>query len=286
MRKIISILKNKKFWKESWGVPAILFGIGTTTLTFVKSLEDCGVMIFSSIIIFTIIYYLFRIYKIMKLSEITLDIDGSNIKIMAGDLFDFPSSVYKVIAFNEFFDTCVDDKLISSYSLNGKYIKKKYSSESELLSLDNKIEKDSRLNEKIIERDVIRKHGGKTIRYKLGTILKDDDYFLVAFSRFDEDNSAYLRLQDYANCLIEFWNEVNVLYAQNKVVVPIMGSGITRRQEFSDATKQQLLEIMIWTFKISKVKFREPADITIVFNDSDLEEFNFYRLREFEENLF
>ncbi|WCK54815.1 DUF6430 domain-containing protein [Aneurinibacillus sp. Ricciae_BoGa-3] len=117
----------------------------------------------------------------------------------------------------------------------------------------------------------------------MGSIFKDKDYFLVAFSKFDQDNKANLKLNEYENCLIHFWNEVNTLYNQSTVVIPLLGSGITRHRDF-DAKPHDLLEVMLWTFKISKVKFREPSKIIIVMLENHLKEVNYYRLKEFEKS--
>jgi hypothetical protein len=55
-----------------------------------------------------------------RLRSIDLDIEGSKVTIKAGDIFLEPG--LKVIAFNEYFDTMVDDRLISCRSLNGIFI--------------------------------------------------------------------------------------------------------------------------------------------------------------------
>lgn len=47
-------------------------------------------------------------------------IDGSKVLVLTGDLF--KQSGLKAIAFNEYFDTQVDDRIISKSSLNGMYI--------------------------------------------------------------------------------------------------------------------------------------------------------------------
>ena len=122
-----------------------------------------------------------------------------------------------------------------------------------------------------------------TTRYELGSILKDGDYFLLALSKFNEKNGANLRLTEYATCLLKFWSEVNTLYNQKTVVLPLLGSGITRHRDFN-ATNQELLKVLICKFKISKVKFKEPSKIRIVIRDSQKGEINFYKLKELEKN--
>lgn len=73
----------------------------------------------------------------------------------------------------------------------------------------------------------------------------------------------------------------NRLYAQRSVTVPVFGSGITRfKNGFEDIDINELLRIMIWTFKISKIKFAYPAKLTIIVHDDLLNQVNLYELRE------
>ena len=57
-----------------------------------------------------------------------------------------------------------------------------------------------------------------------------------------------------------------------------MGSGITRFRDIQ-VSEQELLEILIWSFKVSRVKFRYPAKVTIVVHESIKDKINFYELK-------
>ncbi|WP_425268017.1 macro domain-containing protein, partial [Enterobacter hormaechei] len=85
---------------------------------------------------------------------------------------------FKRIAFNEYFDTKVDEKIISSTSLNGQYINKFFpNSVNELDKIITEYEFEE--EEKIginNERRV-----GKKVKYSLGTTCVIDDYLLTAF---------------------------------------------------------------------------------------------------------
>lgn len=281
--KLREIIKDKNFWKSSWVVPGALFAISTTFISFFdfNDNKSVKVYIYIGLIICSCLWMIFNLIKSVSMKEVILNIDGSEIEVKKEDIFSYSQDVYKVIAFNEFFDTLVDDKIIANTSLNGQYINKLYPNTADLL--DKKISNDDRMKSKIVEKNIYRPLGGKPIRYQLGSVYKDEDFFLVAFSKFNNSNEANLKLHEYANCLINFWNEVNNLYAQKEVVVPLLGSGITRHRDFS-STPHQLLEVMLWTFKISKVKFKEPSKITIVLHESQYKNVNFYKLKEFEEN--
>ena len=204
-----------------------------------------------------------------NLQEIELDVEGSKVSIKTGDLFLQPG--LKCIAFNEYFDTKVDEKIISSTSLNGQYINKFFpNSVNELDKIITEYEFEE--EEKIginNERRV-----GKKVKYSLGTTCVIDDYLLTAFSHFDKNNKAYLSMPDYLSFLITFWDKVNKVYAQRNVSVPIFGSGITRIKEHKNISDEELLKIMLWTFRISEMRFKYPAKLSIIINYDKIKTIN------------
>lgn len=56
-----------------------------------------------------------------RLNKIDINVEGSDVTIKVGDIFQQPG--LKAIAFNEYFDTQVDNQIISEHSLNGIFIK-------------------------------------------------------------------------------------------------------------------------------------------------------------------
>ncbi|WP_394223623.1 macro domain-containing protein [Priestia aryabhattai] len=286
--KIKELVVDMSFWKNVWTIPGLLFAAATGFLSFfdikLKILGmDFNNFVFWIIVGLSFIYVVIQIIRSASLDSLSLNLDGSTFEITVGDIFKQDPDDYKVIAFNEYFDTIVDDNLISKDSLNGKYLLEKYPKKRNIQKLNEKILNDLRLKENIKEKNAVRKFGGNTTRYELGSVFRDDDYFLVAFSKFNEKNEANLRLTEYATCLLKFWIEVNTLYNRKTVVLPLLGSGITRHTDFN-ATNQELLEVLIWTFKISKVKFKEPSKIRVVIQDDQKGEINFYKLKELEKN--
>lgn len=209
-----------------------------------------------------------------KLTQKELNINNSTVEIKVGNIFD--EEGLKVIAFNEYYDTQVDDKIIANETLNGFFIIDKV---TDIQDLDEKIANDEHLQEKIICREQTRRHG-KTVKYELGTLFKYGEYLLAAFSHFDRDNRAYLTMPDYLNFLINFWNEVDRIYAGKSVVIPLLGSGITRFKGYDMISEQELLEVLIWSFKISRVKFTYPSKIIIVISEAKKDKINFYKLKE------
>lgn len=225
-------------------------------------------------LIILMVYYFYLWLKANNMCNIEININNTIVKIEVGDIFSNNPNEFKVIGFNEYFDTKVDDIIISSKTLNGKYIKQKYNNVS---VLDKKIENDMHLKQNIIN-DVNRVSGKRT-KYKLGTIFKDEDYFLVALSKFDKDNRAYLEVNEYINCLMNFWNECDIFYSGNTVVIPLLGSGITRFYGYESITDQEILEIILWTFKVSKIKFKYQSSLKIVLTKNTLKKINLYEIK-------
>ncbi|CNG20833.1 Uncharacterised protein [Yersinia enterocolitica] len=208
-------------------------------------------------------------FKSNNLTEVNLDVEGTIVTVKAGDLF--KQDGFKAIAFNEYFDTQVDDKVISHKSLNGIYIDNYLSCSTS--DLDQRISDYHFYEDEILDINKTRKVG-KNQKYSLGTIFVNDDFLLTAFSKFDDKDRAFLTMPDYLGFLINFWDKVNRIYAQKNVSVPIFGSGITRIKEHKNINDEDLLKIMLWTFRISEMRFKFPAKLTIVIHKDKIDKIN------------
>lgn len=203
------------------------------------------------------------------LENIDLNIEGSTVTIKTGDIF--LETGFKTIAFNEYFDTQVDNKIISDESLNGIFINKLFSRSTQ--ELDDHISSYLSDGEDVVCDNNDRKFGKKR-KYSIGTICLYNEYILAAFSKFDDSNRALLTMPEYLAFLIKFWDKVNKVYAQKSVSVPIFGSGITRIKEHKNISDEELLKIMLWTFRISEMRFKYPAKLTIVIHESKINQIN------------
>ena len=263
-----NIRKNYSGWLTSLSV------ILSIIVPFVDIPSNFKIYYGCTMLVIIISYYFYSWKKANDMCDIEININNTTIKISEGDIFSNNPNEFKVIGFNEYFDTEVDDIIISSKTLNGKYIKQKY---NDVSVLDKKIENDIHLKQNIINN--VNRVSGKRTKYKLGTIFKDEDYFLVALSKFDEDNRAYLEVNEYINCLMNFWNKCDVFYSGYTVVMPLLGSGITRFHGYEEITDQEILEIILWTFKVSKIKFKYPSSLKIVLTNNTLKKINLYEIK-------
>lgn len=216
----------------------------------------------------TLIYFFIFIWA-NKLKKIDINVEGSHVTIKEGDLFN--QDGFKVIAFNEYFDTQVDNKIIAKASLNGVFLNNYLN--INVTELDSYIE-NYNFDESDIKGSNLEREAGKKKLYQIGTICVYNDFLLTAFAKFDENNKATLTMPEYLEFLINFWDKVNNVYALESVSVPIFGSGITRIKGHKNINDEDLLKIMLWTFRISEMKFKYPAQLTIVVHKDKINKIN------------
>lgn len=209
-----------------------------------------------------------------NLNSIDVKIDGSDVTVKVGDIFEQPG--LKAIAFNEYFDTQVDNKVIGEASLNGIFIREHLG--VPVSELDRYIDDYAFESSEIVGNNEGRKEGKKR-QYQIGTICVFRDYLMTAFAKFDENNMALLTMPEYLEFLINFWDRVNNVYAQQSVSTTIFGSGITRIKGHKNISDEDLLKIMLWTFRISEMRFKYPAKLTIVLHKDKIDQINLLDIR-------
>lgn len=264
------------FWdadlrKEYWFKCSILITIYSIPVTV---METQAVKIWGLILLIflSVGIILWSWYRANHIKSLVLSINKTEIEIKEGDIF--ATKGLKVIPFNEFFDTQVDNDLISDSSLNGQYITRFYKNPSDLETV---IERNKHSTERIIEKGYEREEG-KSTRYALGTIVENGEYLLLAFSHFDEKNRAFLSVQDYVTCLLRMWEECDILYNGRSIVLPLLGAGITRFRDHKEITDQELLETILWSFKVSRLRLKASAKLTILLTSATLKNVNLYAI--------
>lgn len=261
---------DKNLIKKYINMLSIINLFFTSGLIFWDIPQEYKLISFVVFIAINVSIYIFLVVRANKIINVKLDIDGSIVEIKEGDIF--KEEGLKVINFNEYFDTKVDNKIIAENTLNGQFIKKYVENVEELDNLiDQKLEK--------LDYNTNRKDGKKK-RYALGEIVEYKDFLITSLSKFDDQNRANLTLKEYIGFLMNFWNSLDVIYANRNVSITIFGSGITRFKEITYISDQELLEIIIWSFKISKVKFKYPTKISIIIPKEKINKINLYKIKE------
>lgn len=265
-------LFDKKVRADAAKIVSVIAGALTTLLAFIDVCVCLKYAIGVAFLLCAIIIYLIVWYKANTKTSISLKIRDTTVTIKFGNMFNEPGK--KAINFNEYFDTQVDDVVIAANTLNGIIVNQLGAEH-----IDSIISKNKHLQDCIIEQNCIRKQGGKTTKFRLGTICPCDEYLLVAFSQFDENDRAFHTFDSYVSCLMNMWNELDICYALNPIVTNLPGSGITRFRN-EEMTQQELLETYIWTFAKSKVNLRKPSSLTIVLPEGSKKEINLYKIQE------
>lgn len=255
-------------FKEKVSVISLVLSL---LLIFLTIPDEFKIYIGILFLFFLVFVYIKDWKKANKLQSIDINIEESIVTIKTGDIFD--ENGFKVIAFNEYFDTLVNDKIISKKSINGIFLNN-YLNES-IEEFDSFIDnKDNYDEEDILCLDDGR-ISGKKQKYRIGTIaVYKEEYIITAFTKFDKNNKAYLTMPDYLGFLITLWDKINNVYAQESVSVPIFGSGITRIKEHKNISDEELLKIMLWTFRISEMRFKYPAKLNIVIHEDKISKIN------------
>jgi hypothetical protein len=187
-------------------------------------------------------------------------IKGRNysIHIRYGNIFKM-RKCKKVIPFDECFTAIVGDapSEINPNSICGQYLNR-YPAQNIQHLIDN-----AEVTPSLIK----SKYQNET-KYDPGTIIPNGNYLLLAFTKLNEKGLGEMTRDEYLNCLSVMWEEINNHYGQNDVCLPILGSGTTRIEN-SSLTQQELLDIMIASYKLSTHKIKLPNKLTIVCKRRD-----------------
>lgn len=163
------------------------------------------------------------------------------VKIFYGDLFESDGII--VIPFNEYFDTTVDEKIISSKTIHGVFIQRFFGGNDAELKKQIKTGLSSYEPLEINEE---RKVGNKK-KYKLGTVCEVKNgskvFYLLALTRFNSNHRAEVKNSEYQRILCDLIFYVEQNSQGRKVSIPLIGAGHSGVR----LTKQKLLEFLLFS---------------------------------------
>ena len=266
---------DKRVAKTFSAIVSLLSTIMSLILIFVPLPSDVKIKIWcaAGLIVFLVVLYVIIWICANASKKAKMKINGINVCVKTGDLFE-ENGHLKVIPFNEHFDTKVDDVIISASSLNGIYINRFFKDAEKELS--KRITSDSKLKEVVTIVETPLK-GKSRMTYPLGTIHKEGDFLLLAFSKFNQNNEAYLDDKSLWECLINMWREIGTTYAGKSVDLPLVGSGITRLQNIN-INEQDLLELILLSLKVSGLHLNWNVSLNIIIYPNNAKHINFYKL--------
>lgn len=267
-RKLLDMNKLKSFF----------LGIGSTTAyaiisaifmfvpedVFKRGFVQCGWddsliiivnRIFLSVfvlIIANILYHLFRKFR----KSVTIADSKSLIMVEYGDIIKITDGK-KVISFDECFTTSVGDRPqeIKPTSICGQYL------------AEHPIEDMQSLIQTLGIHSTGVSQYNNLPKYESGTLIPKDDFLLMAFAKLDKNGLGKMTYAQYKDCLNTLWEQIDLYHGTDDVYLPILGSKITRINEA--LTQQELLDIMISSYRLSPKKLKKPFTLHIVCKERD-----------------
>lgn len=197
--------------------------------------------------------------KIFK-NTVNLTIRQTNVSVGYGNIFE--SDSLRVIGCDTHFDTRVDDIVIAKNSLHGQLVSEHGKKED---------------IEKTVEAEAVRfglkKNRDGLYNFPLGTVIRynssvdNHTYLLLAMAELNTHYEVHTNMAKYELMLMKMWKEINRVYANYNVVLPLLGAGISR---FDDGPKYKdsLLRCMLCTLNSSGVTFNSKIEI-LMYGNSD-----------------
>ncbi len=258
---MINRLKTPMSWALS--ITAVLFTfIPNPVLPWVScifNISEDAHLVLNRVVCFLAVFSLAFLYYSLRRS---VSIKGHNytIQVQYKDLFRM-RKCKKVIPFDECFTTHVGSapEDINPDSICGQYLNRNPMSHNYMVSLLEaaRLEPMAGLSD----------YQGKR-KYPSGKLVPNSDYLLMSFAKLNSDGLGEMTRKEFLECLSVLWDEINKYYGQVDVCIPILGSGVTR-MEGNTLTQQELLDIIIESYKLSTCKIKTPCKLHIVCRERD-----------------
>lgn len=211
-----------------------------------------GAYIVTLSILYALIYWVLG--KIFE-SSVELAIRGTKITILYGDIFKL--SGWKIIGCDSHFDTRVDDIIISKNSLHGKMMLE----HGNITDIEKVIDKEA-------SRRNLTKNNEGLYDFPLGTIIRYDNnnngetFLLLSMAELDADYKAYTNMAKFESMLVKMWTEIDRVYAGHPIIIPLLGTGITR---FEDGFKspESLLRCLLCTLNGCGISLKSEVKVVI-----------------------
>ena len=204
-------------------------------------------IIVNRVLTFVIVWFIAAFgYKAYLLLRNKVSIKGNNYKITVeyGDLLKM-KKCKRVINFDECFSTHVGTNPadIKPTSICGQYLTANPNLNIQSL-LSNSQLKPLKTKSKYQSKE----------RYESGRIVPNGDDLLLAFAKLDKNGlGRFFTRDEYLDCL-------------SVLCIPILGAGLTRFDGGSGASipQQELLDMIIWSYKLSSHKIKSPRKLRII----------------------
>lgn len=221
--------------------------------------QDINLIISHSLLFITILVIIFFILIIFHFLYNRVIISGENYKIVIkyGNIIK-EKKCKRVINFDECFTTNLGNSIadINENSICGQYLKKHPN-----IDMQN-----------LIDKAEVKPAKGKSkyknkIRFESGIIVPNGDDLLMSFAKLDENGKGrFFSLEEYLKCLNVLWEQLENHCGGENVCVPLLGAGTTSFTgcEGSSISPQKLLNMMIWSYRLSLHKIHPTRTLYII----------------------
>lgn len=244
------------------GFVSTVFTILGFSLADIKCLKLWWRILVVIAVFFIVIIVVYKVIGRVFKERVNLIVNQTPVDITCGDIFE--TEGWKVIGCDTSFRTQVDDVVISKNSLHGK-----------LVLEHGNAEEINDIVESAAQKYNISKNENDLFEFPLGTIIpytssKDGEtYLMLAMTELNKDFESHTNMAKYESMLMKMWHEVSRVYASHDVVLPILGSGISR---FDDGPKNKntLLRCMLCTLGSSGLDFNSKLKVVIYGKAEDI----------------
>lgn len=205
------------------------------------------------------------------------------IAIHVGDLFDQQSHI--VVGFCDTFDTSTaDDRVISSKSVQGQLLDRRYAGRSGRLDRELNVALSDVTPTALETRQ--NKPKGKLIRYPIGTVAvlgqTDRLVFALAYSRMGNDLVAQSSIDDLWASLNRLWDAVHEHGQRSCVAIPVVGAGLAR---IDCLDRGSLIRLILLSFMARSRRSVICRELRIVVRPSGVQKIDLLELEAFVKSL-
>lgn len=223
--------------------------------------SETEIIIYNRVIVGIVIFVLANLfYLCYRKCRKSVSLTGKDysISIEYGNLFKIHQGK-KVINFDECYSTNVgqNPEDIKPDSVCGQYLSQYPLNDSDMQNL---------LLQSRIQPIGVSLYKCKST-YESGTIVPCNDFFLMAFAKLDENGLGRMTYEQYLDCLDTLWQQIDMYHGTDDVYLPILGSRITRFER--ELTQQELLDVMIASYRLSPHKMKKRYKLHIVCIEMD-----------------
>lgn len=256
---------------------AIIFGLLASAVTIVSTFVPCigqfGIFALFALLIFSLIAAVCMAWPTRSV-EIELS-QTANLKIFEGNILSIKRGVV-VIPFNDYFDTLVDNKVIGTDTLHGKFVNQ-FRKEYPNINLDDEIRKSLSAYEYTENKE--RPVEGKQYKYPLAAVARisvnsELHYYLIAATEFNWENHPIDQPEKYSYILQKLYKYINTNCSGLPVYIPIIGTG----QMGLDLAKEDVLFEMIHNMMLVK-PYVTRGGSNIVIYKGDMPEISLNRIK-------